>query len=601
MADAHGDKKRSLKLRDKLFMSFSLLSVVILLTAAWVINSQVLAQAREEVQKEMEASLPLYDAVWEEQAGRLSALGMAMAGSPIVKAIFGDPRASRDRETIRQMLSEFGHELTRNVDLVMVSDGGGSIVFVESHNPALTDLNELPSARVVAMNQKPAQCFLLTDGRLFHLALTPVISHSGNADFNNTLAVLIAGSELSRTMALELKRRAQSDVLFFAGDRLYASSLQPEAEADAARTIAVSEIGRRAPDQPVELLAAGESQLAFARRLAGFDGRSVGYVVVLHSLAGASRLFRAISDKLVLVGTVSIILVLLVSYFIARRVTQPIESLAAGARELGRGNYQYQIDLSPNGEVGQLASAFEQMRRSIRQSQAHLLRSERLATVGQMASGIIHDLRGPLAAISTAAEITARAELSPEQRQVLARSQLRAAVRMEAMLKEILEFSRGNYGLNLERRQLSPFIQAIVQESITADSAPGVAVEANVPPDLFVRVDVERARRIFENLLVNSIQAMPQGGTITLHATPADGTVRINIADTGSGIPAHLRDRLFEPFVSQGKQGGTGLGLAIASSITKAHGGSLTLVSQDNQPAEFCVELPLDSGAYDGG
>jgi signal transduction histidine kinase len=582
-------------------MSFSLLSVVILLAAAWVIDSQVVAQAREEVQKEMKASLPLYDAVWEEQAGRLSALGMAMAGSPIVKAIFGDPRASRDRETIRQMLLEFGHELTRNVDLILVSDGGGSIVFVESRSSAFTSLNELPSAKMVAREQKPAQSFMFVGGRLFHLALTPVISHSGNADFNNTLAVLIAGSELKRSMALELKRRAHSDVLFFAGDRLYTSSLDPEAEADAGRKIDVRDIARHAPDQPLELTIGGENQLAFARQLAGFDGRAVGYVVVLHSLAGASRLFRAISHKLVLIGTVGIILVLLVSYVIARRVTLPIESLAAGARELGRGNYEYQIDLSPNGEVGQLASAFDQMRRSIRQGQAVLLRSERLATVGQMASGIIHDLRGPLAAISTAAELTARTELSSEQRGILARSQLRAARRMEEMLKEILEFSRGNYGLNLRRCQLAAFLQPIVHESINADSAQRIAVEAFVAPDLFVRIDEERARRIFENLLLNSIQAMPGGGTITLRATRVDDRVRISIADTGSGIPAHLRDRLFEPFVSQGKQGGTGLGLAIASSIAKAHGGSLTLVSPDNHPAEFCLELPLDSGANHGG
>ncbi len=575
-------------------MSYSLLSVVILLAAAWVIGREAVTQSRQELQEEMRTSLPLYDAVWEEQAGRLSTLGMAMAGSPIVKVIFGDPRAARDKETIRQMLSEFGRQLTENVDMILVSDGGGNIVFTESRNAAFAVLNDLPSARAVAAGQRPAQCFEILGGRLFHLALTPVVSHSGSTEFNNTLAVLVAGSELNRRMALELKRRAHSDVLFFSGDRLYASSLVPEAEADAARTVAVSDVGRQAIDQPTELLILGEKQLAFVRPLVGFQGRKVGYVVVLHSLGGVTRLFNAISNRLVLVGALGIVLVLLVSYSIARRVTQPVELLAAGAHEFGRGNYDYRIDLSSAGEIGQLAVAFEQMRQSVKQSQAVLLRSERLATVGQMASGIIHDLRGPLAVISTAAHVCTRAELSEHQREVLARSQLQASQRMGTMLRDILEFSRGNYELSFERLELAAYVKSIVRESIAPDVAPGVAVEFQIPANLFVRVDPERARRIFENLLVNSVQAMPDGGTITIQAAVAGNKVRINIADTGSGIPAKLRDRLFEPFASQGKQGGTGLGLAIAGSIAKAHGGSLTLVSEAEQPAEFCIELPLD-------
>ncbi len=584
-------------LRDKLFMSFSLLSVGILITAAWVIAGQAAAQSRQEVQEEMKASLPLYDAVWEEQSGRLSALGMAMAGSPIVKTIFGDPRASRDRETVRQMLAEFGQQLSGNVDLILISDGGGSVTFAESHDPALKGLNEFPAARAVAEDQRPAQSFMILGGRPYHVALTPVISHSGSREFNNTLAVLVAGSELNRKMALELRRRARSEVLFYAGERLYASSLEPEREAEAARTVAMRTFESHPPGQPMELRIAGESQVAFARSLTGFGGRSIGYVVVLHSLGGAGELFHAVSTRLVLVGTVSIVLVLGLSYFIARRVTRPIESLAAGALELGRGNYECRIDLSPGGEVGQLASAFERMRHSIKESQAVLRRSERLATVGQMASGIIHDLRGPLAAISNAAELVARDGLSQEQRQVLAQSQLRASLRMGAMLEEILEFSRGDYKLNPVRQELAALIDSAIQESVTSAQAPEISVDARIPPNIFVRVDCERARRIFGNLLGNSIQAMPGGGTITVRARAAGDEVSVNIADTGFGIPAQLRDRLFEPFVSQGKQGGTGLGLAIARSIAEAHGGSLALVSEEDQPAEFRVVLPLDSEA----
>ncbi len=585
----------SLKLREKLFWSFSLLAVVILAVAAWIINTQVLAQARQEVQEEMKSSLPLYDAVWQEQAGRLSALGMAMAGSPIVKVIFGDPRASRDRETIRQMLVDFGDNLSGNVDLVLVTDGGGGVAFAESNGRALSGVRELPSARAVAASQKPTQSFEILDGRLYHMSLTPVVSHSGSEAFNNTLAVLIAGSELNRKMAQELKRHANSDVLFFIGERLYASSLDPNVEEAAAKTLADREIGHDASESLTELVVAGENRIAFARRLSSMDGRGVGYVVVLHSLAGAGRLFRAISNRLILVGTVSSISVLAVSYLIASRVTRPIESLVAGANELGQGNYEYHIDLSTGGEVGQLASAFDLMRQSIKRGQAVLIRNERLATVGQMAGGIVHDLRNPLAAISAAADLFAKAELSREQRQILAQSQLRASQRMGTMLKELLEFSQGRYVLERGRHNLSALVRSVLEECVSPRLSPGVTVNAHVPENLIVSIDRDRVRRMFENLVNNSIQAMPEGGNITIHAIRSGEKARVTIADTGSGIPAHLRARLFEPFVSHGKEGGTGLGLAVASSIAKAHNGSLTLVSEDDQPAVFCVELPIES------
>jgi signal transduction histidine kinase len=592
---------RAFKLRDKLFLSYALLSVVILLAAAWVIDSQVVAQARQQVQEEMKSSLPLYQAVWQEKASRLSALGMAMAGSPIVKTIFGDPRASRDAETIRQMLADFGIPLAKNVDLVAVTDGGGNVVFVEDRNRGATRTRELASARIVSRTQKPAESFELLDGRLYHLALAPVLSHSSSADFDNTLVVLVAGSELDRQLAEELKQGAHSDVLFFVDRRLYSSSLDAGFERGFGEAIAAGVIGHDAEAAATDVSLGGESHLAFSRPLVSLDGSLSGHVVVLHSLANASQLFRAISGRLALIGTVAVVSVLVISYVIALRITRPIEALAVSAREFGKGNYDHRVGPAGADEIGQLASAFDQMRLSIKQGQSELLRNERLATIGRMASGIIHDLRSPLAAISTAAEVFARTELPPDKRQVLAGSQLRASRRLEALLKELLEYSRGKYSLKLERRALAPLVHAATEELLGSASVLRIAVESNIPPEIIVRVDVERMRRLLDNLLANSVQAMPAGGMIAIRAVADGEKVRVSIADTGSGIPTQVRERLFEPFVSEGKQGGTGLGLAIARSIAEAHGGSLTLVSEVGQPTEFCLELPAKSEVPHGG
>jgi signal transduction histidine kinase len=296
---------------------------------------------------------------------------------------------------------------------------------------------------------------------------------------------------------------------------------------------------------------------------------------------------------------VSIAVAFLLSYFIAKRITRPLESLTEGAREFGRGNYDYPIDINAGGEVGQLARSFNQMRTSVKEGQAELIRRERLATIGQMASSIIHDLRSPLAAISTAAEVLGRDTLAPERREALLASQSRASDRMSAMLTELLDFSHGSYRLNLERHSMASLIGRVDQELHEAASASRVELTSTAPDDLWITLDYDRMSRVLENLCMNSIQAMPGGGAITIRAEARGNRAQIEIADTGPGVPESLRARLFEPFVSDRKRAGTGLGLAIAQSIIAAHKGRIWLDQDSSAGARFFIDLPLTSN-HDG-
>jgi signal transduction histidine kinase len=314
--------------------------------------------------------------------------------------------------------------------------------------------------------------------------------------------------------------------------------------------------------------------------------------VVMRSLAGAGQMFRAISNRLLLLWTLALLAAWLLSYLIAGRITHPIESLARSAREFGQGNYAVPVSAGARGEIGQLAGAFDQMRSSLKQTQAALLRSERLATIGQMASSIIHDLRNPLATISTAAEVMMRDGLAPDQRQTMLDTQLRASHRMSAMLGEILEFSRGHYKLDRRVQRLAPIVERTVQEFGPQMAKLDFSLQTHIPENIWVDVDADRVERVLGNLLVNAVQAMPQGGVVELRAAVAEGVVRIDVRDDGPGVPAEIRDRLFEPFISHGKQGGTGLGLAIARGIIEAHGGRITLDAATERGAHFVIELP---------
>lgn len=587
---------RRISLRTRLFIASALLSTLILSVAAGVINNLVVRQARQQVQSEVENLLPVYNAVWDEKARSLAAIGTTIASSPIAKAVFGDARAAQDRATIHELIADLSSDATAPVDLIFFSDGAGNISFAEIQGADALPLGTLMAAQEVAETQQQAQGIAKFGNKLYQLALTPILLQSGNEEVKNTLAVLGTGAELHRGVATTIKNRIHSEVVFWIADRIYASSMEPDTESQVVNLMSTGSLHSALMTRPVEFRIAGKDNLAFARPLEGFDGQQIGQVVIIRSLEEVGRLFRSISNSLLLLWSLSIAAAFVLSYILAARILQPIEPLIQSTREVGRGNYDHEINVNATGELGELAQAFDQMRRSLRETQAELLRRERLATIGQMASSIVHDLRNPLAAISTAAEMLHRDSLALDRRQILVESQLRASQRMQEMLRELLDFTRGNYSLELEHHRLSVIIDRALQSVNPARS--NVQIEVQIPADLIITADHERLRRVFENLSSNAVQAMAHQSTprlLTIRSGTWGEMIRLDVIDSGPGVPTEIRHRLFEPFVSQGKLGGTGLGLAIAKSIVEAHGGTIGLDSRAGPGAWFYVLLPLSA------
>ena len=590
-------------LRVQLFISSALLASALLGIAAWVINSQVIGQVRQQVQAEVETLLPLYDAMWEEHARRLEATGAAIADSSIVKYVFGDAAASRNLRTLHEMVGDVSSGNIKVGDLVFAADGDGQIFYAEQWSGVydeasrLPELKQLDVARVAVESQQQSHGFTMIGDRVFQLALTPLVTHSDSADVNNTMVVIGTGEEVSRAMAGEIKLRMHSEVVFLVNGKLHASSLPPENEQAALQAIGAEDFSKSSSERPVEINLGGELYLVFARQLTDFDGKQIGQVYVLRSLAEAGKLFRAISNRLLVLWTLAILAALALSYLIAGRITRPLEKLVVTAKELGQGNYDAVVPSGAQGEVAQLSTAFDQMRHSLRETQAALLKNERLATIGQMASSIIHDLRNPLATISTAAEVMQNDGLSAVRRQTMLETQLRASARMNSMLAELLEFSRGSYKLNPSRLSLASVVQRSLQELNVQLSQLGVQVHTEVSEEILLDADGEKLGRVLENLLINCLQAFQQAGqkagTIQILARIDSDAVKLELRDDGPGIPASIRERLFEPFISVGKIGGTGLGLAIARGIVEAHGGKISLANSEIG-AHFVIQLPLE-------
>jgi signal transduction histidine kinase len=208
---------------------------------------------------------------------------------------------------------------------------------------------------------------------------------------------------------------------------------------------------------------------------------------------------------------------------------------------------------------------------------------------------MIHDLRNPLTAIHTSAEMLIRSRLSDPQVHRLARNMYCASVRMRELLEEFLDRSRDAES-KLERSDVRTLVASAVDKVAASAELQSVHIVQVVPEGLVVALDRRRIRRVLVNLLVNALEAMPNGGTIRISAVSDRRSVLIRVRDTGPGIPPEIRDRLFQPFATARKASGIGLGLASSRRTVIEHGGQIWAESS-RRGACFAVRLPrLSSG-----
>jgi len=226
-----------------------------------------------------------------------------------------------------------------------------------------------------------------------------------------------------------------------------------------------------------------------------------------------------------------------------------------------------------------------------------VVRKEKVSLVGEMASSLMHDLRNPLSVIQLSADFVKMIHSDNDTIQSCDRIRLQCD-RVVVMARELLECSRGETTLHLERTDTSALVRQFVSfcEGSIASSLLQVEIE-NDPAE--IEVDSMRVLRLLQNLVSNAKDALNSrpDGHIDVGAWVRDSILYLSVRDNGPGIPAEIKDKIFEPFVTHGKSGGTGLGLAIVSSVVKAHRGKISVETQAGQGTEFLVRLPQDAAA----
>lgn len=220
-----------------------------------------------------------------------------------------------------------------------------------------------------------------------------------------------------------------------------------------------------------------------------------------------------------------------------------------------------------------------------------LMRTERLSLVGTMANSIIHDLKNPIQALQSCADLISERCTDPSVKS-FTKIMRKSVDNMTDMVQELLDFARGQSSLMIERQPARAVLEELDSQLVKL-----IPDKVHLVRDVQfcgdVRVDVGRFVRVLLNLVKNSVEAMPKGGVLRLELLQLERTVIFRVADTGSGIPAELLPKIFEPFVTYGKSKGTGLGMAIVKSVVESHGGAIEVRSKVGVGTTVEITLPV--------
>lgn len=345
----------------------------------------------------------------------------------------------------------------------------------------------------------------------------------------------------------------------------------------------------------------------------GKDRPLLGILLVGTSRRSYVELKRRIRDSALLVGGFGIVLAIVLSSWAAARVTRPIVELASAAQEVASGNWDTRVAVRGDDEIAQLADSFNRMTSELLTQKERLVQAERVAAWRELARRLAHELKNPLFPLQLTVENLLRTRTQSSQQfdevfQESASTLLAEIANLKTIIGRFSEFSK------MPAPQLHPVrpndvVRGVAQLFQGQLQAPGRAViqcqlelDENLPS---IVADGELLHRALSNLVLNAMDAMPSGGTLTLGSRHDSRNVILEVVDTGFGMTPEECERIFTPYYTS-KQHGTGLGLAIVQSIVSDHKGRIRVESEPARGTKFIIELPLaekpsDEVAVDNG
>ena len=294
-----------------------------------------------------------------------------------------------------------------------------------------------------------------------------------------------------------------------------------------------------------------------------------------------------------IIGIMGIFIAVALSVVFARSIVIPIKKLSHAAQQIKEGSFGAQVEAHAKDEVGVLAETFNEMSIAIFERDHKLSRlNEELK---QMSAGLAHEVRNPLNGMRIFLELLKRRLTSDDKAKEMIERVDGEIQALDRIVTEFLDFARPT-PLQQEMVNLSEAIDSVLTLLQTEFDDNAIQVQTSdlnaLPP---IHADAEQLKQVFTNILKNALQAMPEGGTLTIsgEVISAENTVRLEFMDTGVGIPPDAVERIFDPFFTT-KDTGTGLGLAVAKRLLENHSGTIEFRCEEGKGATFIITLPVN-------
>ena len=585
-ADAPSSSVTSLlprvRLRTRFLLSMLLITAGLTTTSLLLVRKSVETHVRQNIAINLRDSVAAFQDFRHERETMLTNNVALMADLPITRNIMStsDPLTIQDASRhVWQIAS---------VDLFVLVNESGKVVALHTNTPGFTaEAAEKYFQQSFDEDRAASSHWWLGEHHLYQTFIEPI--YRGSKTEGTLLGFLVIGYEINAPLAAEVSKVAGSQVAFSCGDEIVATTLpQAQSQGGTLRSF----ITGSPQEQPRDLEIGDERFLATSLELSGSRTLPVR-LSVLESYDQATKFLDQLNRYLLLLGFAAVLVGSGLVFFISHTFTKPLGGLVAGVRALEGGDFHHPVDSRGRDEVAELTRAFDRMRASLLKSQRDLLESEQLATIGRMASSISHDLRHSLAAIVANSEFLCDSHLTPAQREELYQEVRTGVNLMTDLIDSLLEFARTRESLSPSYGNVSETIQRAVQAVRLHPRHHARSIDVLCGLQVSGYFDQRKLERALYNLLLNACEAAPPGnGKVEVTAGEVAGAITISVADNGPGIADSIRDRLFHPFVSYGKENGTGLGLAVVQKIVQDHAGEILVERTSDGKTVFRIVLP---------
>ncbi|NLG98693.1 MAG: HAMP domain-containing protein [Chloroflexi bacterium] len=614
------------RLKYQLILPYVFLTMILAVSGMYVITRLVAYSQRDAFENNLlNASRITNDSLVRQEQEQLERLRPIVFTSGLAQALFDG-----DHDKVHELLEPIF--INSPADVLTAVDAQSREVVTYGrylgqngyHTTQGADFSTLPIVQKTLSEAADVTGDKFVDLIRLEQGYTLVTSAPVRDSSGKTVGVMMIGSYLENLMT-ELKKQALAEIIFVdMNGQVFETTFTGQEEGFEQLQAAVQSLDASTPAAPIPvLLDKREYEVVYSPLV--IRGQQVGWIGVVKDSVYLVRSLTTSRNVILLIFLIGAVGVAIIGFWQAENISRPILRLREMAQRVAAGDLNQQIGLRRTDEVGELAEAFDTMTSQLRSrtdeaarlyaeslqrnkelaeinarletTQQQLIQSEKLAAIGQLTAGIVHDVKNPFAVIMGMAEVLAEDEtLDPEVLHGL-KTIRESAVKGNNIVSDLLKFARQSQP---EMRYLDMCETVNAAIRLTAYLTRRYNFTTSLPEKPLMMVyDAQQIEQVLINLIHNAVQAMPNGGALHISLEDLGETARIRIKDTGCGIEPEAMKRIFDPFFTTKSEGeGTGLGLSVSYGIISTHRGQIQVESEVGKGSVFTILLPITKPSY---